>query len=114
MQKTDNLETTEKSDFSKFGLSKFEHDLYHEEDDIAQPVVRVKHQSLPNKGEKWKIMSDNKVILIVEGNKLGKKERSYLNTLDGFNFLLSQAKSGIKSFNLLKIEIKKILTSKKK
>lgn len=93
----------------KYNLSKFEFDLYHEEDDKAEKVIRVKRVSLPNKGEKWKIFEDNKVMFVVEGAKLTNKEKEFLRTVDGVNFLIAQYKAGIKSFNALKIEIKKKL-----
>ena len=93
----------------KYNLSKFEYDLYHEEDDIALPVIRVKHISLPNKGDRWKIFEDNKVGFIVEGAKLTNKEKEFLRTVDGVNFLIKQYKQGINSFNALKGEIKKAL-----
>lgn len=91
----------------RYNLSKFEYDLYHEEDDVAEKVIRVKCVTLPNKGEKWKILEDNKVIFTVEGNKLTNKEKNFLHTIEGVNFLLGQAKAGIKSFNSLRTEIKK-------
>jgi hypothetical protein len=94
---------------SKFNLSKFDFDLYHEEDDKAETVIRIKRVSMPNKGEKWKVMTDNKVTFVVEGAKLSKKEREFLRTVDGLNFLIAQFKQGIKSFNSLKNEIKKNL-----
>ena len=94
----------------KYNLSKFEYDLYHEEDDVAEKVIRVKRISLPNKGEKWKIIEDSKIIFTIEGNKLTNKEKDFLHTVDGVNFLLTQAKSGIKSFNSLRTEIKKKLS----
>lgn len=94
---------------SKYNISKFEHDLYHEEDDVSEKVIRVKRVSLPNKGEKWKIVENNNVVFIVEGAKLGKKEKEFLRTIDGVNFLIEQQKLGIKSFNSLKKEIKKRL-----
>lgn len=93
----------------KYSFSKFEYDLYHEEDDKAEKVIRVKRFSLPNKGEKWKIFEDNKAMFIVEGTKLNNKEKEFLRTLDGVNFLIAQYKQGIKSFNSLKIEMKKKL-----
>lgn len=115
-----NLETTsgttpsvaieEKSD-KFYGLSKFDHDLYKEEDDVAEKVIRVKRVSMPNKGEKWKIFEDSKVAFIVEGNKLNNKEKDFLRTVDGVNFLIAQFKQGIKSFNSLKTEIKKKIAS---
>lgn len=93
----------------KYNLSKFDYDLYHEEDDVAEKVIRVKRISLPNKGERWKIFEDGKVAFIVEGAKLNNKEKDFLRTVDGVNFLISQFKHGIKSFNSLKGEIKKKL-----
>src|SRR5512135_2494685 len=93
----------------KYNLSRFEYDLYHEEDDKSQKVIRVKRVSMPNKGEKWKIFEDNKVMFIVEGSKLNNKEKEFLRTVDGVNFLIAQYKEGIKSFNSLKKEIKKKL-----
>ena len=94
---------------TKYSLSKFEYDLYHEEDDKAEKVIRVKRIAMPNKGEKWKIFEDNKVMFIVEGSKLNNKEKDFLRTIDGVNFLITQYKAGIKSFNALKNEIKKKL-----
>lgn len=93
----------------KYNLSKFEFDLYHEEYDVAEKVIRVKRVNMPNKGEKWKIMEDNKAMFVVEGTKLTNKEKEFLRTPEGFNFLISQYKQGIKSFNSLKTEIKKKL-----
>lgn len=92
----------------KHNFSKFEYDLYHDEDNVAEKVIRVKRTSMPNNGEKWKIMQDNKVIFIIEGSKISKKEKEYLQTIDGFNFILKQAKIGIKSLNSFRIELKKI------
>lgn len=97
----------------KYVMSKFEYDLYHEEDDIAEKVIRVKRFNLPNKGERWKIFEDARVIFVIEGTKLGKKEKDFLRSPEGFNFLIAQSKAGIKSFNALKNEIKTALTSAK-
>jgi hypothetical protein len=92
----------------KGNLSKFDYDLFKEEDDISEKVIRVKRMSMPNKGERWRIFEDNKVILNIEGTKLTNKEKEFLRTVEGVNFLIAQFKSGnIKSFNSLKKEIKK-------
>lgn len=96
----------------KHNLSKMELDLYHEEYDVAEKVYRVKRVSMPNKGEKWKIMLDSKVTFVIEGTKISKKEREFLETVDGFNFILAQAKIGIKSLNSFRTELKKIIDSK--
>ena len=93
----------------KYNLSKFDYDLYKEEDDIALTVIRVKHINLPNKGDRWKIFENNTVSFIVEGTKLNNKEKEFLRTVDGVNFLIRQYKQGIKSFSALKSEIKKVI-----
>lgn len=103
-----------KDQFYGHGLSKFDFDLYKEEDDIALPVVRIKYISLPNKGERWKIFQDNKVVHIIEGQKLTKKECEFLRSMEGTGWFLSQAKNGIKSFNSFKGELKLKLTTQKK
>lgn len=112
-EQTPNLPTADPGEAKdgnlKYNLSKFEYDLYHEEDDVAEKVIRVKRVAMPNKGEKWKIFEDNKVMFILEGTKLTNKEKDFLRTVDGVNFLITQYKAGIKSFNSLKNEIKKKL-----
>lgn len=111
---TDTTPITEevKDQNSKYSLSKFDFDLYHEEDDVASKVIRVKRVAMPNKGEKWKIMNDNKLIFTIEGTKISKKEKEFLQTVDGFNFMLSQAKAGIKSLNSFRVELKKLLETR--
>lgn len=94
---------------TRYNLSKFDYDLYHEEDDLAEKVVRVKRVSLPNKGERWKIMEDNNLVFTLEGTKLTNKEKEFLRSVEGVNFLIAQAKAGIRSFNAIKNEIKKAL-----
>ncbi len=93
----------------KYSLSKFEYDLYHEEDDKVEKVISVKRVSMPNKGEKWKISENGKVMFIIEGTKLTNKEKEFLRSIDGVNFLIAEYKQGIKSFNYIKNEIKKKL-----
>lgn len=90
----------------KYNLSKFEYDLFHDEDDIAERIIRVKRYSLPNNGERWKVFENDKVMFIIEGTKLTKKEKSFLRSIDGVNFLIGMYKTGINSFNHFKIEIR--------
>lgn len=88
-------------------LSKFEYDLFHDEDHKIYPIVRVKRVALPNKGERWRIFHDNKIIMTIEGTKLTKKERLFLQGIDGVNLLIKQFKSGkIPSLLAIKKEIK--------
>ena len=96
----------------KYNLSKFEYDLYHEEDDKSEKVIRVKRVSMPNNGEKWKIMIDSKILFIIESTKISRKERDFLSTIEGFNFMLAQGKAGIKSLNSFRVALKKLMDSK--
>ena len=91
---------------NKYSLHKFEYELHKEEDNVVEPVIRIKRFSGPNKGEKWKIFEDNKIIMIIEGSKLSKNEREFLYSVDGVQWLLSEYKKGIKSFSALKKAIK--------
>jgi hypothetical protein len=96
-----------KETFSSHPLSKIEGELYREEDNVKMPFVRVKCITLPHDGARWKVFEDSKVVFVLEGAKLNSKERDFLRTVDGANFLLRRAKTGIKSFNALKKDIKK-------
>lgn len=91
---------------AKFNLSKFEHDLYKEEDDIVNKIIRIKRITLPNKGENWKVFQDGKAIELIEGSKLSMKEREFFRTIQGINFILKYFKSGWKSFSHFKKELK--------
>lgn len=95
-----------KENNNKYSLHKFEHDLHKEEDNIIEKVIRIKRFSAPNKGERWKIFEDNKIVMVIEGDKLSKNEKEFLYSIDGFQWLLLEYKKGIKSFNALKKSIK--------
>ena len=94
----------------KYPLSKIENDFYHDEANIKHKVIRVKATYSIKKGDKWRILEDNKVVFVVSGPKLNKKERAFLKTVDGACWLLGQAKCGIPTFTALKIAIKKRLS----
>ena len=89
----------------KYNLSKFEYDLYHEEDDISQSIIRVKRFDTVA-GERWKIFENGKEKFVVEGFKLTKKQKTYLRSVDGVNFMINLFKNGIRSFNHFKTELK--------
>lgn len=88
-------------------------DLFHEEDHKLEKLWRIKRIALPNDGERWKIFDDTKIIFILEGSKLNKKERDFLRSLEGLNFLLQVIKMGFHSLTKIKGELKKIMKFKK-
>jgi len=92
-----------------FAQNKFDHDLYHDEDNTIQPIIRIKRTGVLNKTEKWKIYRDEELSLVLEGNKLTNKEKEFLRTMSGIVFLIELSKTGAKSFNFFKNELKKQL-----
>jgi hypothetical protein len=100
-----------KNHTNKFVLSKIEDDLYKDESNIVMPVIRVKYISLPNKGDRWRIYSNDKQIIVIEGTKLSKKERAYLRSLDGVSFMIAEVKAGAASFNAIRVALKKQMKS---
>jgi hypothetical protein len=94
---------------SKHNLSKYEYDLYHEEDNIPGRVIQVKKIGNVKKGEKWRILEDSKAILTIDGEKLTSKERNFLYTVEGVTFLMSYFKKGEVSLSSLKRGIKNTL-----
>lgn len=72
------------------------------------PVVRVKHIKAP-KGERWRVFHGTKVIQTIDGTKLLKKEREFLNTVRGFQLLLEKSKQGILTISSLKKDIKQVV-----
>lgn len=95
----------------KMTSNKFDYDLYKEEKNVVEKLVQVKRVKSPSKGEKWRILENNKIIFCLEGNKVSKKEKEFLRTPDGFNFLIAEFKQGIKSLNQLKIKLKEKLSN---
>jgi hypothetical protein len=88
-------------------LGGHQHEFYKDADNKVEICVRVKKTVLPNKSERWRVFIDNKIVFILDGTKLSKKERNYLGTQNGFNFLIAQFKQEMKSFNKLRIALKK-------
>lgn len=91
---------------SKTTFSKFEYDLYHDEDNVVMPILNIKRENLPNNEIRWKIFKGSELFLIIEGNKLSKNERNFLGTANGMNFLFSQMKAGVDTFIKLKANLK--------
>lgn len=96
----------------KYPISRFDYDLFDEEKATPAPVIRVKRTNTSTKGERWKVLRNEELLLIIEGNKLSKKEREYLRSLEGVSFLTKQVKMNITSFNKLRAELKAVLKVK--
>lgn len=86
--------------------SKYAFDLYKDEDAVVTKIIRVKHVRSPNKTEKWKVFENSKNVFTLDGTRISKKEREFLHSIEGAQFLLAQSKSGPLTVNGLKKEIK--------
>jgi hypothetical protein len=89
-------------------LSKHDHELYNEDDDIALPIIRIKRITGATR-EKWKIIDNSKETLVIEGSKITKKEKEFLRSPEGFSFLIAQYKGGVKTVSKMRTELKKTL-----
>lgn len=97
----------------KLLISKYDFDLFDEAKAIPSKIIRVKRTGM-DKTERWRVLQDEELLFVIEGNKLNKKERFFLRTLDGMNFLIAQFKTGCSSFLTLKENIKERLLIKAK
>ena len=94
---------------SKYILSKYEYDLFHDEDNVPGDTFHVKRIGDKKKGEKWKVFKNNKLALTIEGTKLTSKEKSFLYSAQGFTFLIEQFKAGFTSISSLKKNTKSLI-----
>ena len=98
---------------TKYVQSKYEYDLYKDEDNIVQPIYRVKRISLPNKGERWKVFQDTDILFVIDGIKISKKEKAFLRTLDGVSVVMTAARQGARSFSGFRKVLKDYLAANK-
>jgi hypothetical protein len=103
----DAMHHSEYKEGSKYPLSKFDFELFDEAKAIPGTVVRVKRVASAAKGERWRILENDELKFVVDGEKLSKKECMFLRTLDGVNFLIGEFKVGFKSLNELRGRLKK-------
>jgi hypothetical protein len=104
----DNSNQEEFKDSTRYVLSKFEYDLYHDEDNVALPSIRFKRFGKIAAGETWKFFHDQSksAALVIDGTKLTLKEREFLRTVEGVNFALAAYKAGANNLNAFKKSIK--------
>lgn len=84
-------------------------DLYDESKYVEEKIIRVKRIGSINTNERWNVFENKKIIYVVDGSKLTKKEKEYLRTPQGFQFLIEKSKNGINSMAGIKKELKKVV-----
>jgi hypothetical protein len=94
----------------KTNINRFDYDLFDDKKNIVQDIFRVKRSATPKKGERWKIIKNDEVILEFNSERFTNKECEYLRSVDGVNWILKHCKSdfnSIKNISKLKIMLKK-------
>lgn len=102
------FETAKEYTGNKSILSKSDYDLFFDEKNIVERIIRIKRSDTKIKGERWKIFADEEVVFVLDGTKISKKDREYLRTPEGFSFLIGQFKNGLKSVDGLKKALKSV------
>ena len=64
-------------------------------------VIRIKRTARA-KSESWKILENNKLAILIDGKRFTNKEKEFLRTADGFNYLINGYKQGWRSINKFK------------
>jgi uncharacterized protein YbcV (DUF1398 family) len=86
--------------------SKLDKELFNEENNIKHKIIRVKRETFPNKGEKWKVLENDECVIIIDGNKLTDVEKTYLRTANGLSLILSEYKKGTRDFRKFRSAMK--------
>lgn len=90
-------------------LYKLDSELFDEESNVVHKLINVRRIELPQNGEDWEILEDNKVMFTVKGVKLTKKQRSFLRSLQGISSLMELYKEGQINMNKIKKKINNLL-----
>jgi hypothetical protein len=92
----------------KFNSSKFEDDLFKEENHVVNKLVRVKRQKNSG-GEKWKIFIDNKNVCTIDGNPLKENVKVFLRSVEGLSYVIGEyKKSNLSEEEIVEKILKKI------
>lgn len=89
--------------------NKLDNELFDEEKNIVHKIINVRRVELPQNGEDWEILEDNKVVFTIKGVKLTKKQKSFLRSLQGFSCLMDLYKEGNINFKKIKDKINNLL-----
>lgn len=72
----------------------------------TNPVIRVKRTDKSRDGEIWNIFENNKLVLSLGAKRFTNKEKTFLRTAEGFNYIIKGYKDGWRSVNKFKQNIK--------
>jgi len=88
---------------------KLDSELFDEENNVVHKLINVRRVELPQSGEDWEILEDNKVMFTVKGVKLTKKQKLFLRSVEGISSLMQLYKEGQINMNKIKNKINSLL-----
>jgi len=98
----------------KYISSKYDYDLYNEEDNKKMPLVRVqRYFSKKTNEESWRFFENTKKTIEISAELLNKEEISFLRSAEGILFCLKKYKEN-KDLNFIKNSISNFINSKGK
>lgn len=92
-----------------FHLLRSENELFDENSNKSFIVISARRVKLPKNGENWEILENNKVVLILKGTRFTNNEKSFLHSVEGMKFLVSEYKNGSSNVVKIKEKMKKII-----
>lgn len=102
-------EFKEKESIAKYVSSKFDYELYHDEDNKKHVVVRIKSLfDKKTKTTKFRFFENTKNTITLSSEELNEKQIKFIQSVEGVNYCLAEYKKGSKTKNsiLEKINLK--------
>ncbi len=81
-----------------------ENEFFKTENYIPHVMIRVK-RTISKGEEQWKVLENNTTVLILKSSRFTNKEKEFLRTQDGFNYIINGFKSGWRSINKFKTNL---------
>ena len=97
--------------FPKSNSLRQDHELFDDNDYVPNDLVNVKRVKCKN-GYDWEIYCNGSCEIILTGYRFKKKEKKFLETSDGMNFIITGFKCGWKSVSEFKRQLEKYLGKK--
>lgn len=91
--------------FPRNGSLRQENELFDDDSYVPHPVVSVKRVEY-GKGEDWEILAGDKIVMTIKGVRFTAKEKEFLRSVQGVQFLMRGYKAGWKSVSEFKRNIK--------
>lgn len=82
-----------------------ENELFDDDSYVPQQIISVKRVEY-GKGEDWEIFADDKIVMTIKGVRFSAKERKFLRSVEGIQFLMRGYKAGWKSVSEFKRNLK--------